>query len=238
MSDSINFKYRIEGSPRVLAKFVQTIKKVRFEYGDGKCADGLGFPVYDRMDGSLTWAGWAGSLVYDNDESLASLTRRNATRILAYHGESNDDYIRGQVLRMEKGEVREVGFWDADVGFPEAMASIKLEGVADMDSAMVLLKALERACDRPGRRSAVLAQMLLEAMLQHPSLARSPIWTRVMDLRSQLAASDITSDTANGDGDLDSNRIDWLFAKIEAARLMASLTATTGEACPPKVVRL
>jgi hypothetical protein len=103
------------------------------------------------------------------------------------------------------------------------------------------MRELDRVCERPGRLSAVLAQMLLEALVRHPSLAsNATIWTGIMELRSQIAASDIHSETVWGDSDqeLDSNDIDGLFAKIEAGRLMAALSTPTGEACPPKVVRL
>ncbi len=36
----------------------------------------------------------------------------------------------------------------------------------------------------------------------------------------------------------DPNRIGLLFAEIEAGKLLLGLTPITGEACPPKVVRL
>lgn len=237
MCDSLTFKYRIEGSPRVLQKFVKTIQEYRVDCGNGM--DGLRCPIYDHMDGSLSWAGWQDSLMGELDGYLCALTRRNATRIWAYHGEANDDYRYGCVRRFGKGEVHEAGHWDSDVGFDAAMAAIELQNSKSFDAAMLLVKKLEWECARPGRLSAVLAQMVLEAMVRHPSLAmEGPIWSRVTELRSQISASNLTSETAGGDREMDPNRIGWLFAKIEAGKLLAGLAATTGEACPPKVARL
>jgi hypothetical protein len=237
MCDSLSFKYRIEGSPRVLAKVVQTINQYQKEYGED--TDGLSSRVCKNADGSLSWSGWAYSLMWELDRALVKLTRRNATRIWAYHGENNDNYIRGWILSMEKGSDREDGFWAANVGYDAAMAAIELEQSANADAAMVLLKELERACDRPGRLSAVLAEMMLEALHRHPNLVtHDSIWSRITNLRSQIAASSVDSEAASGDYEMDPQRINWLFAKIESCQLADCLTAPTGEACPPKAVRL
>ena len=241
VSDPFDFTYRVEGSPAVKKKFLQTVSHYREEMAEDSSLKGLESRVLRHTDGSLTWAGWAGPIVFDIDKSLAQITRRSSARIWAYHGEDSDDYIRSWVLCIEKGVRSEAGFWDADVGYDAAMASIELQSTASVDAAMTLLGELDRACGRQGRLSAVLAQMLLEALVLHPSLAsNAAVWTGIMELRSQIAASDINSETVWSDSEQewDANQIDSLFAKIEAGRLMAALSTPTGEACPPKVVRL
>ena len=241
MSDPFDFTYRVEGSPAVQKKFLQTISHYRDEMAESSSLEGLKSPVLRHTDGSLTWSGWIGPIVFDIDESLVQITSKSAARIWAYHGEDSDDYIRGWVLCIEKGMRSESGFWDADVGYDAAMASIELQSTASVDAAMTLLGELDRACGRPGRLSAVLAQMLLEALGLHPRLAsNAAVWTGIMELRSQIAASDIHSETVWGDSEqeLDSSHIDSLFAKIEAGCLMEALSTPTGEACPPKAVRL
>ena len=235
----MNHEYHIKGSPRVLSKVVQEINQFRSEYCEDPDRDRTCNPVRKNNDGTLSWSGCENSLMWDLDDSLVGLTSRNATKIWAYHGETNDDCILGYVYFMEKGGRRQAGFWDADVGFQASMAAIELEKSANVDAAKVLLKNLDRACERPGRLSAVLAEMLLVALDRHPALASDDsIWTRIMRLQSQIAASDIKSETASGDRDMDPQRVHGLFAKLEAAQLADCLTAPTGEACPPKALRL
>lgn len=235
----MNHEYHIKDSPRVLSKVVQEINQFRSEYCEDPDQDRTCNPVRKNNDGTVSWSGCENSLMWDLDDSLVGLTRRNATKIWAYHGETSDDYIRGYVYFMEKGGRREAGFWDADVGFQAGMAAIELEKSANVDAAMVLLKNLERACERPGRLSGVLAEMMLEALHRHPNLVtHDSIWSRITNLRSQIAASSVDSETASGDYEMDPQRINRLFAKIESCQLADCLTAPTGEACPPKAVRL
>ena len=235
----MNHEYHIKGSPRVLSKVVQEINQFRSEYCEDPDRDRICNPVRKNNDGTLSWSGCENSLMWDLDDSFVGLTRSNATKILACHGETNDDCILGYVYLMEKGDRRQSGFWDADVGFQAGMAAIELEKSANVDAAMVLLKNLERACERPGRLSAVLAEMLPVALDRSPALASDDsIWTRIMRLQGQIAASDIKSETASGDRDMDSQLAKGLFAKLEAKKLKEVLTPPTGQACLPKAVRL
>jgi len=234
----MNHEYLIKGSPRVLTKVARVINKFRSEYGDSD--RGRYFkPVIANNDGSLSWSVWESVNMMDLDEELAALTHRNATTIWAYHGETSDDYIEGYLLVMEKGSSREAGFWNDDVGFDSAMAAFELGQSPSVEAAMVLLEDLERQCNQPGRMSAVLAEMLLSALLDHPSLAANDaIWTRVTKLQSQIVASDINSEMAGGDSDLDPMRVRRLLAQLEAIKLETGLTEPTGQACLPKAVRL
>lgn len=179
------------------------------------------------------------SLMSDLDGALEGLTKRNATKIWAYHGETGDDYINGYLSVMEKGGCTDGGYWDADVGLNAAMAAIELEKSASLDDALGLLKELEWACKQPGRLSAVLAEMLLTALDRHPSLASNEsIWKRVMNIKGQIEASDLMSERANNDGEMDPDRVRRLLAKIEAKILADGLTEPAGVACTPKAVRL
>jgi hypothetical protein len=237
MSD-MNHEYLIKGSPRVLTKVVNEINNFRREYGGPE--SGRNFKsIIENNDGTLSWSCWEESLMVDLDNVLEGLTQRNATKIWAYHGEENDYYIYGCLFAMEKGKCQEAGFWKADVGFNAAMAAIELEQSASEDTALVLLKELERVCKHADRMSAVLAEMLLTALDRHPSLASNEsIWTRVMAIKGQIEASDILSERASNDDELDPNRVRRLMANVEAKILADGLTELAGDACTPKAVRL
>lgn len=237
MSD-MNHEYLIKGAPRVLSKVEREINNFRREYGGPE--SGRNFKsIIENNDGTLSWSCWEDSLMTDLDGALEGLTQRNATKIWAYHGEENDYYIYGCLFAMEKGKCQEAGFWKADVGFNAAMAAIELEQAASVDAAMVLLEELEQVCKHADRLSAVLAEMLLTAMDRHPSLASNEsIWTRVMNIKGQIEASDIMSERTCNDDEMDPDSVRRLLAKIEAKILADGLTEPAGDACTPKAVRL
>lgn len=234
----MNHEYLIKGAPRVLTKVKLEINKFRSEYCDPERGR-YSKPIVKNSDGTLSWSGTEDSLMSDLDDDLPALTKRNATKIWAYHGETGDDYIHGYLSVMEKGGCTDCGYWDADVGFNAAMAAIELEKSASMDDALDLLKELEWACKHPGRLSAVLAEMLFTALDRHSSLASNEsIWKRVMNIKGQIEASDLMSERANNDGEMDPDRVRRMLAKIEAKILTDGLTEPAGDACTPKAVRL
>lgn len=237
MSD-MNHEYLIKGAPRVLAKVSREINNFRSEYRDPERGHYSNL-IVKKDDGSLSWSGSEDSLMEELDDGLAGLTNRNATKIWAYHGETGDDYIEGYLLLLEKGKNIEAGYWKADVGFKAAMAAIELDHSASVDAALVLLKELERACKHADRLSAVLAEMLLTALDRHPSLASNEsIWTRVMNIKGPIVASDLMSEEASNDDEMDPDRVRHLLAKIEAKILADGMTEPAGDACTPKAVRL
>ena len=231
-------EYLIKGAPRVLKKVEREIGKFCSEYCDPDYAR-YGSRTRKNNDGTLSWLSYEDSLMVDLDNALESLTNRNATKIWAYHGEDNENYIYGCLFFMEKGRCKEVGFWNADVDFDAAMAAIELKQSASVDAALVILETLESACKEPGRLSAVLAEMLLTALDRHPSLdANEAIWTRIMAIKCQIEASDFMSQRTHNDDELDPNRASKLIATLEAKQLADGLAKPSGEVCPPKAVRL
>ena len=232
-----SFYYEIKGTKSSLSKVADTILAFREQFAER--VDVNPYPVTTDADGNMYWMGTLPSPMFELDDDLMALTRRSATKILVYQGEDSDSYIEGCVRLMEKGKYSTLEYWQADVGFDAAMASIKLEETADVHAAGRLLKSLEKACRQPGRLSAVLAQMLLEALDRHPSLAEDEgIWSRISAIRPQIDASDFWSETADGDLGTNPCRIGQLFADIEAKKLASGLMERTGEACPPKDARL
>ena len=237
MSD-FDHEYLIKGPPRVLAKVSREINNFLREYIEAE-RDCHFSPIVKNNDGSLSWSGSEESLMVDLDNALARLTKGNATKIWAYHGETGRDYIEGCLLLLEKGQNIAAGYWKADVGFKAAMAANELEQSASVDAAMVLLKELESVCKRANRLAAVLAEMLLSALDRHPSLvANDSIWTRVMAIKGPIEASDIMSKRTHNDDEMDPDRVRRLLANIEAKILAEGLTEPAGDACTPKAVRL
>lgn len=234
----LSHEYVIKGAPRVLAKAAVEINKIRVEYCDAERSR-YSNPVVKNDDGSLSWSGSEGWVLDDLDMALGKLTKRNATKIWAYHGETGDDYIEGYLLLLEKGQNIEAGYWKADVGFKAAMAAIELDQSANVDAALVLLKELEWVCKRVDRLSYVLAEMLLTVLDRHPSLASNEsIWTRVMNIKGPIVESDLMSEEASNDCDMDPDSVRHLLSKIEAKILADGMTEPTGDACTPKAVRL
>ena len=237
MSD-FDHEYLIKGAPRVLTKVAREIENFFSEYIDAE-RDCNFNPMVMNSDGTLSWSGSEESLMVDLDNALAGLTKGNAAKIWAYHGETGRDYIEGCLLLLEKGKNSEAGYWKADVGFNAGMAAIELEQSASVDAAMVLLKELESVCKRANRLAAVLAEMLLTALDRHPSLAANEsIWKRIMAIKGPIEASDIMSEQAHNDDDLDPNRVRKLIAMLEAKQLAEGLAEPSGGACTPKAVRL
>lgn len=234
----LNHEYRLEGSQSVLEKVIQTMNEYFDDEYDDSMAGG-GHEFCENSDGSFSWAFNCRSLLMELDDSLAELTRRNDAKIWVYHEEDNGTYIGSNVYFMGKGHQRQAGLWNADVGYEPAMAAIELEKSANVNVALVLLKILEDACDRPGRLPVVLAEMLLGALDRHPILAADEsIWERLMKLQSPIASSYINREEADGDFRKELQRANGLFAKLEANKLKDGLTPPTGQACLPKAVRL
>jgi hypothetical protein len=234
----LNHEYLVKGAPSVLAKVVKAINHFRSEYVDPE-RDDYYHPIVKNGDGTLSWTSSEESLMFDLDKELASLTKRNATKIWTYHGETSDDYIEGCLQVLEKGRINDAGYWKADVGFKAAMAAIELEQSASADAALVLLHELEQICKHADRLAAVLADMLLTALERHPSLvANDSIWSRVTAIKAQIAVSDLMSEEASNDDEMDPDRVRRLLANIEAIKLADGLNKPADGACTSTEIRL
>lgn len=87
--------------------------------------------------------------------------------------------------------------------------------------------------------AAVTADMLLTALERHPSLvANDSVWSGVTAIKGQIIASDLMSEKAFNDDEMDPDRVSRLLANIEAMKLADGLIKPAGGTCTSTEIRV
>jgi hypothetical protein len=177
MSTYIDFSYRFEGKPADIAFARSVIANIRAEYEDW---EGMEYEPSGRGDGSLDWSGFGKFDLQPFDRMFANLTRGNAMKAWAYVG-CTDGCCEGWLSLLEKGSLRMVDRWEADIGLRSAMAAVKLSKKADVDAVLTLIDRVGIADDDGWdeydwshlRAGGVCSVLLANAVFKHPELLQS-----------------------------------------------------------------
>lgn len=177
MSTYIDFSYRFEGKPADIAFARSVIADIRTEYEDW---EGMEYEPSGRGDGSLDWSGFGKFDLQPFDRMFANLTRENAMKVWAYVG-STDGCCEGHLSLIEKGSLRMLDKWGADIGLRSAMAAAKLASEVDIDAVLTLIDRVAIANDDGWdeydwshlRAGGVCSVLLAKAVFKHPELLQS-----------------------------------------------------------------